>query len=122
MFEKWKKGLRIVVNGNVPSKSNSYGIRKGGKGLYKKKHLKDYERGFYLQVNRCPKIIKSSFKIYLKVFYGSNRPDLDNSLKIILDCLQKKGIIRNDRDCEMIIAIKGLDRKNPRIEMYLSPV
>jgi Holliday junction resolvase RusA-like endonuclease len=56
------------------------------------------------------------------VFYPSQRADLDNSLKIILDCLQKCKAIVNDNKCTKIVANKFLDKKEPRIEFEIKEV
>ena len=44
---------------------------------------------------------------------------LDNSLKIILDCLQKVNAIKNDNNCIKIVAQKFIDKDRPRIEFKL---
>jgi Holliday junction resolvase RusA-like endonuclease len=42
-------------------------------------------------------LIETEFKFIIDVYYDSRRPDLDNSLKVVLDCLQKAGAIKNDQ-------------------------
>ena len=107
-----------TILGNVPSKSNQYLI--GQRGLYKAATLKAYESSFYLQCNEYRnKGIDTDFSIWVKVFYPSRRADLDNSLKVILDSLQKCGAITNDRNCTKIIAERHIDRTNPRIEFAI---
>ena len=116
-----------VIFGQVPSKSNSYKIitSRGQNGkmhgsLAKTDKLKDYEKSFYLQCDKYRnKNIKVLFEIKINVFFPSLRQDLDNCLKIILDCLQSCNAIRNDRDCVKIVAEKFVDKKNPRIEFIL---
>lgn len=54
--------------------------------------------------------------------YSSNRPDLDNSLKILLDCLQLTKTIENDRYCTHIDIQKFIDKKEPRIEYEVIPI
>jgi Holliday junction resolvase RusA-like endonuclease len=56
------------------------------------------------------------------VYYESQKPDLDNALKIVLDCLQGCKAIKNDRNCVKIIAQKFIDKTNPRIEFELNEV
>lgn len=112
-----------IILGKVPSKSNSYRIINigGHASLGKTSELTTYEQNFYLQCNRYRNLnIKGLFAITLKVFYPSNRLDLDNSLKIILDCLQKCKAIDNDNKCVRIEAEKYVDKLNPRIEFSLS--
>jgi Holliday junction resolvase RusA-like endonuclease len=65
------------------------------------------------------KLIESNFKFIIDVYYDSRRPDLDNSLKVVLDCLQKAQAIKNDNKCLEIIAKKHLDKEKPRIEFEI---
>jgi len=60
-------------------------------------------------------LIETEFKFIIDVYYDSRRPDLDNALKVVLDCLQKAGAIKNDNKCIEIVAEKNLDKENPRI-------
>lgn len=53
-------------------------------------------------------------------FYENKRPDLDNCLKVVLDCLQECKAIKNDRDCVKVVAEKFIDKMNPRIEFELN--
>tara|TARA_R110001592_G_scaffold44370_1_gene142839 strand:- start:881 stop:1105 length:225 start_codon:yes stop_codon:yes gene_type:complete len=68
------------------------------------------------------KLIEGEFKIEVDVYYPNRRSDLDNSLKVVLDCLQKCGAIKNDNRCLEIIARKHLDKLNPRIEFDIIPL
>jgi Holliday junction resolvase RusA-like endonuclease len=114
-----------TILGNTPSKSNSYKIInfKGHASLAKTKALKEYEDKFYIQCDKYRNVdITGYFELYLKVFYPSERSDLDNSLKIILDCLQKVKAIRNDNKCVKIIAEKYLDKERPRIEFLINKI
>jgi len=112
-----------TILGNVPSKSNSYKVINinGHGSLGKAKALKDYENRFFIQCNQYRNAnIAGYFELRLKVFYPSERSDLDNSLKIILDCLQKVKAIKNDNKCVKIVAEKFLDKINPRIEFIIN--
>lgn len=114
-----------VIYGSVPSKSNLYEIIKinGKSSMRKSRTMKEYEEKFFLQCgvyrNRC---IKGFFELYADVYFQSNQPDLDNSLKGLLDCLQGCNAIRNDRQCVKIVANKFVDKRNPRIEFTLREV
>lgn len=116
-----------IIHGKCPSKSNSYKIitlygkdKKKHASLTKSDSLEAYEKSFYLQCNQYRnKQIKGLFEIHLNVFYENQRPDLDNCLKIILDCLQGCKAIKNDRNCVKVIAEKFIDKLNPRIEFKL---
>jgi len=114
-----------TIFGNVPSKSNGYKVVtiNGHASLTKTKALKEYEDKFYIQCDKYRNVdIAGYFELHLKVFYPSERSDLDNSLKVILDCLQKVKAIRNDNKCVKISAEKYLDRERPRIEFSINQI
>jgi Holliday junction resolvase RusA-like endonuclease len=113
---------KFTITGNTPSKSNCYKvIRLGNRcGLGKQKKLYDYENSFLSQMLQYDyEIIEGNFKFIIDVFYDSRRPDLDNSLKVVLDCLQKAKAIKNDNKCLEINAYKHLDKLKPRIEFSI---
>ena len=111
----------FTIYGQVPSKSNGYKIItiSGHSSLAKTKALKDYERKFYLQCPLRGEEIAEPFAIDMDVYYNSNRPDLDNAFKIVLDCLQLCKAIKNDRYCFEIHARKLVDKVNPRLELSI---
>ena len=112
----------FTIYGQVPSKSNGYKIItiSGHSSLAKTKSLKDYERKFYLQCPLRGEEIAEPFAIDMDVYYNSNRPDLDNAFKIVLDCLQLCKAIKNDRYCFEIHARKLVDKVNPRLELSIT--
>lgn len=113
--------MKQVIHGNIPSKSNSYQI--GNKTLFKTKALTQYEDNFFIQCNHYRNAnIAGYFEFHINVFYPSQRSDLDNSLKIALDCLQKVKAIPNDNKCVKIVAQKFLDKAKPRIEFEVIKV
>ena len=114
-----------IIYAQPPSKANQYRIIKinGHDSLGKTSSMKKYEHDFYLQCGAYRnKNIKGFFELYVDVYFGSNMPDLDNSLKVILDCLQGCKAIKNDRNCVKIVANKFIDKKNPRIEFTIVEV
>jgi len=114
-----------VILGNAPSKANQYKIiTLGGHGsLAKTSALKEYEKKFYLQCGAYRnKNIQGFFELYVDVYFHSNQPDLDNSLKCLLDCLQTCKAIKNDRNCVKIVANKFIDKNNPRVEFTIVEV
>ncbi len=112
---------RQTIYGQPPSKSNSYKIIKLGRihKLGKTDATKAYEQNFFMQCSLRKKGICKRFKLTVDVYFKSDQPDLDNCLKIILDCLQSCGAIKNDRLCSEIHARKLIDKLNPRIEFEL---
>ena len=113
-----------VIYGVVPSKSNSYKIITigGHASLAKTSAMKEFEKRFYLQCGYRNRNVQGFFELYADVYFQSNQPDLDNSLKGLLDCLQSCKAIKNDRNCVKIVANKYIDKHNPRIEFTLVEV
>lgn len=114
----------VVIYGSVPSKSNLYKIVTiaGHSSLAKTTAMKEFEKKFYLQCGYRNKNISGFFELYVDVYFQSNQPDLDNSLKGLLDCLQTCKAIKNDRNCVKIVANKFIDKNNPRIEFTIVEV
>lgn len=114
----------ITILGQVPSKSNGYKI--GNNRLYKSKELKEYEHFFLLKMLEYRHLfiepIKYKFSIKILVYFQSNRSDLDNAAKIILDCLQSCRVIENDRLCHELKMKKFVDKENPRIEFEIREI
>lgn len=119
-----------IILGSPPSKSNAYKIvsvfsKKMGKihsSLAKTPALIQYEKNFFIQCNHYRNAnIDGYFEFYADVFYPSQRADLDNSAKIILDCLQAVNAIKNDNKCTKMVLNKYLDKENPRIEFTIKP-
>lgn len=114
-------GWQTII-GNTPSKSNSYKIitLSGHGSLAKTRSLKEYENTFFMQCGKYRNLnINTFFEYHCKVYYPSTRSDLDNSLKIQLDCLQKTKTIKNDNLCVKIVAEKFVDKENPRVEFKI---
>lgn len=113
-----------VIIGSVPSKANSYRVITiaGHGSLGKTAAMKKYEQSFYMQCGKYRgKMIESYFRLDLDVYFPTMAHDLDNSLKVILDCLQSCKAIKNDNRCVAINARKFIDKNNPRIEFTLTP-
>jgi Holliday junction resolvase RusA-like endonuclease len=119
-----------VILGDVPSKSNCYKIitfkskdpsKKSHASLAKTPALIQYEKNFFIQCGQYRNAgIDEYFKFQMDVYYPNQRKDLDNSLKIVLDCLQKNGAIKNDNLCVDIHVRKFVDANNPRVEFVIS--
>lgn len=114
-----------VIYGNVPSKSNGYKIVTiaNHASLAKTKAMKAYEDSFFMQCNQYRnKNIDTHFEFSMDVYYPTNKSDLDNSCKVVLDVLQHKvKAIKNDNKCVAIHLRKFTDKNNPRIEFYIKP-
>jgi len=60
-------------------------------------------------------------KVGIKINYtfSDNRSDLGNRTKILLDLLQKVGIIENDNQVWKLIENKAIDKSNPKVEFEI---
>lgn len=118
-----------TILGSPPSKSNCYKIitlrSKSGEShgsLAKAAPLKKYENDFFIQCNLYRNAnIQGYFEFEMDVYYPNQRSDLDNSCKVVLDCLQKVGAFPNDNKLTRLIVNKFLDKINPRIEFIIKP-
>ena len=112
---------KTTVHGQIPSKSNCYRVVtiRGHGSLAKTPALRRYEESFIMQCPLRKAGIGYRFKLTVDVFNQSDRNDLDNSFKILLDCLQSCRAIRNDRLCAEIHARKFIDKENPRVEFSI---
>ena len=111
-----------TIYGQVIGKANNYMVVPCGDGkrLIKNDKIREYERLF---ANQCKiyrnKRISSRFQMFVYIFNTSDRFDLDNALKTILDCLQYVEAITDDNLCSKIVAEKSIDRRNPRVEFMI---
>lgn len=112
----------MIIRGTIPSKSNCYKIVTigGHSSLGKTPALRAYEDSFYMQCKHRGAMIDRPFKLHADVYHTSDRPDLDNAFKALLDCLQYARVIKNDRKCVEIVARKLIDKKDPRVEITLT--
>ena len=110
-----------IIHGQPPSKSNTNKIIciNGHYTIGKGTEAKKYEEQFFMQCGLRNKKIESRFKLHVDVYFRSDRSDLDNALKVILDCLQSCKAIVNDRQCTEINARKLIDKFDPRIEFTI---
>ena len=115
-------GWKTII-GNVPSKSNCYRIIQiaGHAKLGKTDALQRFERAFYMQCGGEYRNLNISkyFEFHARVYYPSMRSDIDNSLKVMLDCLQYTKTIKNDNLCVKVVAEKFIDKANPRVEFKI---
>ncbi len=125
--EDSKKMIDFTIKGQPPSKSNCYmpiSKRSGNKtfaSIAKKPSLKKYEVDFFSQVKGEFRglLIDKPFKATLHCTFNSKRPDLDNSAKIILDCLQTAKVIKNDNLCYELLMTKTVDKDNAGVHIII---
>jgi Holliday junction resolvase RusA-like endonuclease len=127
----------LTILGEPASKANSRELVTFGSGenkrpaLIKSQKARDYERDALRQIPPMLRIqIEVPVRVTMRIFYASERPDLDAS--VVLDCLQdrwhgkgearalvQKGVIRNDRQVRELHLYHAIDRTNPRAEIEI---
>ena len=126
-MENKKPIYEATIKGTVVSKSNSYraGMKKGI-GKYTPIIIKSYKlREYEMMFKKClPSVfhrvvIEKRFKLEMDVYFVRNANDLDNTPKVVLDCLQKTGFIKNDNLCFEIVLRKHL-AKDAKINFKIS--
>ncbi len=112
-----------IIFGIFVSKTNHYqSVPDGmsGSRIILDEVYRKYQTNFLSQIQVYKdRLINSPFILYADVYYISNRFDLDNSIKSLLDLLQDANAITNDKLCIEIHAKKHLDRINPRVEFSI---
>jgi Holliday junction resolvase RusA-like endonuclease len=80
-----------------------------------------YAESFLIQIPRKARIcIDVPVKVSVIAYYSSRRPDLD--CELIFDCLEKGGVLKNDRLIHHKDMMKGLDKENPRAEIRIEVI
>ncbi|MFL9933601.1 hypothetical protein P0D88_31390 [Paraburkholderia sp. RL18-103-BIB-C] len=99
---------------------------------------RDYECDALKQIPPKARVqLTGPVRVILKIYYASERPDLDES--VILDTLQdryrtikrksgavrellQRGVYVNDRQVRQKFVFHGIDRANPRAEVTVEPL
>lgn len=114
----WNSGQAIVVYGEPASKANSRRVVRFGNmsRLIKSQKALNYGEAFRSQVTPFSPLIEGDVRVYIRIWYASRRPDLDESL--ILDLMQ--GLFyENDRQVKEKHIFWGLDKECPRAEIVV---
>lgn len=85
------------------------------KSVKAQKTVADFERQIKAQWKDAA--ITKPCILIAHIYYPNRRHDLEASL--LCDILQKAGVIQNDRLVERMALTKGLDPKNPRVELSI---
>ena len=117
--------IRLHIAGQPPRKSNSRRIvtnRRTGKPMViKSREARDWTDAAARQIPASAKKRVGSAErplaITFWVRYASRRPDL--SVELILDLLEKAGVISNDRHVYEFHAYKEFDRDDPGVEILI---
>ncbi|CDA93408.1 endodeoxyribonuclease RusA [Prevotella sp. CAG:1320] len=115
-----------TIFGQIVAKANHYLAvpdREGGRRIIKDGAIRTYERDFIRQCTLYKgRRLATPFRLFARVWHGSMRYDLDNSIKTLLDCLQMAGAIVDDKLCVSIQAEKRVDKFHPRVEYALQEI
>lgn len=125
--------IAFTILGEPASKANSRKIVSfGGRpASIKSEKARNFEQSAILQIpNEAKQMLAGRLRATIRIFYASERPDLDES--VVLDVLQAKfkgtgkdrvcvrrGVYLNDRQVREKHVIHGVDRKNPRVEVEI---
>lgn len=128
--------IRLTILGEPASKANSRQLVTiaGRPAFIKSSKARDYEKNALKQIPPLHRMrLEGPVKITLRIFYASERPDLDES--VVLDVLQdrykgkgdkreliQKGVYRNDRQVREKHVFHAIDRANPRTEVEIEPL
>jgi len=114
--------LFLKIFGEPASKANSRKmVYVRGKPMFiKSSKALAYAKAFKQQcVIAQSQIFEGDVSVTIRIWYASQRPDLDESL--ILDLLQEVAY-KNDRQVKEKHIYWGLDRENPRCEIEVSEI
>lgn len=116
--------MNFTILGEPCSKANSriMIVNKGKRRCIKNANAQAYVESFLWQMRNHTKNMKlvqfkGNVMFDCNIYYASYRKDLDESL--IMDCLQKSGILQNDRQIKEKHIYHRIDKKNPRAEIGL---
>lgn len=125
--------IAFIILGEPASKANSRKVIEiaGVSRLAKSAKALAYEKDALKQIPPLHRVrLTGPVRVTMRIFYASERPDLDESL--ILDVLQDRytgkapnrilvqaGVYQNDRQVREKHVYHAIDRKNPRTEIIV---
>ena len=134
--------ILLTILGEPASKANSRQLvhvndGEGGKRalFIKSAKARNYEADALKQIPPAARQrIEGPVRVTLRIFYASQRPDLDEA--VVLDVLQDRwlkvegrereliqnGVYRNDRQVREKHVFHAIDRANPRAEVEVEPL
>ncbi|WP_417821279.1 RusA family crossover junction endodeoxyribonuclease [Terasakiella sp.] len=123
---EWKNGkLHLTIKGQPVSMKNSrqitYRFHKGRRipRIIKSDKALAYAKSIERQVPILRRRINGPCKIWIRVFYETQKPDLD--CELIFDALQDR-LYDNDRQLREKHLYHAIDKKNPRAEIVIEPL
>lgn len=141
--------IRLTILGEPASKANSREIVMIGRGENRRPMVRKSDKALAYETDALRQIppaarqrLEGPLRMTLRIFYASERPDLDESL--ILDVLQDRwgkmpdpnkalgmapprvlvqaGVYRNDRQVRERHVFHAIDKRNPRAEIVVEPI
>ncbi len=134
--------IRLTILGEPASKANSREMATIGRGDTRRTILRKSDKALGYETDALRQIppaarqrLEGPLRVTLRIWYASERPDLDESL--ILDVLQDRwkrvketgqrvllqsGVYRNDRQVREKHVFWALDKANPRTEVEIEPL
>ena len=121
--------VQLTIYGHPPAKSSGRMIitnkRTGRPMVLSSNKTRQYEKDFAAQIMEKHREIKDydgPLSVVLKVYANSRRQDIDSFPKVVFDCLQKNGVIKNDNRIEHMVVTREVDKENPRVEIAISAI
>lgn len=113
--------ISFTILGEPHSKANSRQLVYFGSrpAFIKSKPALRFEKAAIPQVPLVTPLIDSPVRITCRIWYASERPDLDPS--VILDVMQGR-VYTNDRRVRELHCYHGIDRVNPRAEVEVEEI
>jgi Holliday junction resolvase RusA-like endonuclease len=133
--------VSLVILGECASKANQRQLVTFGRGEHKRpaiiksKKARNSERDAQRQIPHSARVMFTGpVRVTLRIFYASERPDLDES--VVLDVLQasysripngtrelvRPGVYCNDRQVREKHVYHAIDKRNPRAEIEVEEI
>ena len=118
-----------LVHGPLPSKANSRKIVTFGKGagarpaLIKSNEARKFEAHFQVVALASRlKAVPLDGKLWLEVVVYQENMRRDLECELLKDCLQRSGVVKNDRSFWRVGQERRIDKANPRVEFRLGRI
>ncbi len=131
-----QKTMNVIVGANDDGTLKTERMKVGGRNMNRKSDKAlAYERDALRQIPpRCRVRFEKPVRVTMRIYYRTERPDLDESL--ILDILQDRyklidgemrilvqnGVYRNDRQVREKHIFHGIDSRQPRAEIEVEEI
>lgn len=114
----------MEIKGHLPRKDNNRFIarnpRTGTAFIPKSKPAQQYVKDFIAQVPKGAVLgLDEDLALVAVVYYRSRRSDL--SVELLKDCIERAGIIKNDRSIRLEVLLGLVDKEDPRVLFSLLP-